>query len=573
MFAKIVKYKKFIIPAVFILMITAIFCSCLFSNQFYNGHDARFHMNRIIGIVEALQDHQFPPRIYPYTNNGYGYASPLFYCDLFLYPFAILYYLGLPLVITYKVMIVFYSLLTAIITFLVFGKIFRQNRITVYFCTIAYYCCNYRLYTVFARAAFGEILAMCFMPLIIYAVYKIFILKENSFVMLGISFSLVLMSHNITFIMTCAMFGIFTVYFFIVNFKDQDELKRLSIVIVKGVGVALLLTAWYLFPMLEQMLDQKFQINYLSEMYDLKLRVSNISNLLNPFINLDDDNLYTIINIGSPLLISLALYLFVAKNRYISFLACVSFIGIMCVCGVIPIYYLSQLNFIQFLIRIYIIIIPLLTLVCGYVVDCLLANNKTLVKTVFFVICIYSITNVIILDYSIYAEKDTIISDNITREELYDFSLEKSHRDHNGLEISAGEYLPITEIVDYLEETTFIKEITDDGYLDIIYDYDRQFTKISFTYDNPDGRKLIMLPQTYYKGYQAYEVVDGKEMPIETINEPTYKKVAFYVDEGLHTYTSRYVGTAVQKISLAVSLVSVLGLVAIEGKKYWKKWF
>ena len=123
-----------------------------------------------------------------------------------------------------------------------------------------------------------------------------------------------------------------------------------------------------------------------------------------------------------------------------------------------------------------------------------------------------------------------------------------------------------------MEETTYIKEITDDGYLDIIYDYDRQFTKISFTYDNPDGRKLIMLPQTYYKGYQAYEVVDGKEIPIETINEPTYKKVAFYVDEGLHTYTSRYVGTAVQKISLAVSLVSVLGLVAIEGKKYWRKW-
>lgn len=188
-------------------------------------------------------------------------------------------------------------------------------------------------------------------------------------------------------------------------------------------------------------------------------------------------------------------------------------------------------------------------------------NKSKLCKIILVITIIYSVFNCGLIQIQTM-QGNSLIDNNDTREILYNFSKEATHRDHNGLEISAGEYLPTTEIVDYLEETTFIKEITDDGYLDIIYDFNRQFTEITFTYDNPDERKMVMLPQTYYKGYQAYELIDGKEVPIETINNPTYKKVSFYVDSGMHTYVCRYEGTLVQNITLIVSATTFVLIVA-----------
>ena len=90
---------------------------------YFESTDGAFHLNRLIGIKEALLDHQIIPKIYPYTNNGYGYASPLFYCDFFLYPFAIIYYLSLPLIKAFKLMYIFYTLVGSIIAFYCFKKI------------------------------------------------------------------------------------------------------------------------------------------------------------------------------------------------------------------------------------------------------------------------------------------------------------------------------------------------------------------------------------------------------------------------------------------------------------------
>ena len=48
-------------------------------------HDTFFHLSRIQGLAEAISRGDLLPAIYPYKNNGYGYASPLFYCDILDY--------------------------------------------------------------------------------------------------------------------------------------------------------------------------------------------------------------------------------------------------------------------------------------------------------------------------------------------------------------------------------------------------------------------------------------------------------------------------------------------------------
>ena len=63
--------------------ITLLACLPLFSNYLYFGHDLEFHMQRIAAMAAELSYGQFPVRLTTTTLNGYGYASPLCYCELF----------------------------------------------------------------------------------------------------------------------------------------------------------------------------------------------------------------------------------------------------------------------------------------------------------------------------------------------------------------------------------------------------------------------------------------------------------------------------------------------------------
>ena len=75
-----------------IFIICIVFVSCFYTifsiNKYYYGYDLTFHLNRLTGICDAIRDGQFIPRVYPNLNYGFGYGSAMFYCDLFLYPFA-----------------------------------------------------------------------------------------------------------------------------------------------------------------------------------------------------------------------------------------------------------------------------------------------------------------------------------------------------------------------------------------------------------------------------------------------------------------------------------------------------
>ena len=561
---KSINYTR-LINVLFIIITTAVLCFMLFGDDIFIGHDFRFHMNRIVGIKEALMDHQFPPKIYPYTNNGYGYASPLFYCDLFLYPFAILYYLGMPLVKCYKMVLVVYSLLTTCSIFYVLKKIFNKSKIVPYAGTILYVFCNYHLYDLYIRSALGELFALVFIPLVLYAMYKVLVLHKDSWVLLGVSFALLLMSHLISFVLYCVLFGILIIFFIVFNRNDTLLIKKSALTVIKAVILALLLSAWYLLPMIEQMLDQEFWVNKLSEIYSLENNIASISSMYNPFTVLEDDHYSVIgvINIGLVLIVGQYLYLFVKKNKVVTILFIIANLIIVLMLGLLPFNLLECFDFMQFTFRFYLILYPLLVLIIAYSLN---YTTKKICLCFTVITILYSVFNLSVMKANIY-ECPTyyFLNNNETRENIYDFTY--VNKDYNNLEISGAEYLPVTAITDYLRETTFIKQINDDGqYEDIIYEYNRSFTNINFTY-NSDTEKLVMLPLSYYKGYHAY-VLDGNDrVKLDTVNVEKYKKVGFYVLEGEHTYICRYEGTLLQNVSLFVSLTTAL-IMIIKGKKY-----
>lgn len=73
----------------FYLLIITVFLVVFF---LYRGTDLAFHLERMDAILVQIRANgvfSLPIYVYASTLSGYGYASPLFYCDLFFYPFAI----------------------------------------------------------------------------------------------------------------------------------------------------------------------------------------------------------------------------------------------------------------------------------------------------------------------------------------------------------------------------------------------------------------------------------------------------------------------------------------------------
>ena len=538
--------RKYILDLLVVLGCVLLFSCSLFGDDiFLAGPDGAFHLNRIIGLRDAFMDHQILPKIYPYTNNGYGYASPLFYCDLFLYPFAVIYYLGCPLMLSYKLMYFFYTAVGAILAYACFKKIFKEQKVylTIF---VLFNLGQYRFLDAFTRMAFGEYLALCFLPVLIYAFYEVLVEKRENYILLAAGFSLLLLSHNLSFVLYCVLYAIFMVIYIIVNRDNFAEIKKLFKTTFKAMLVAVLVTLWYTLPMLEGLISHDLWISRFGELYHISDNLIALDVLINPFMNLD---IWQANAFGYILLI-LPILCFISKKvpLWLKIVSAIGYISILLSFDIIPIHLLPFFNFIQFAFRFNTIAYPALALSAGYAA-CLAWKYMP------YIAIAYTLIISIEYDYQLLTT-DMRISDNTPREVIYDFS-NILYKDYNEIEIVGAEYLPVTEVNDYLEDTTFIKIVKDGLYEDIIYDYDRSFTKISFAY-NSVGGELLMMPLSYYKGYSAYAVKDGERCELKVIDVPKYEKVGIYTLPGNYEYHIYYEGTVIQFASLAISTLAFI---------------
>ena len=335
---------------------------CLFS--FFDSkivvnlsHDLTFHLNRFVGLANAFEEGQILPKIYPYANYGFGYASPLFYCDLFLYPFGILYHFGLSAIWCYKLCILFYTTLGNIFVYLIIKKETNDRKLSL-LATFLYLTCNYHLMNIFVRGALGEVVAMTFVPLVLYAIYKILVKHEGCFIFLGISFSLLVQSHLISSLLYGIFFFWMIVVFIIMNRKDFSLIKKTIITIIKGTIIASLLCAWYLLPMLEQMHSQTFWLSVNSQYNNISSTIQSVGDIFNSL------SYKFIPSIGALFILFSLGYIFVKKNRYITIIVVYTLMCYLIILGILP---GELLNVMQFYFRLYIVIFPLTIIVSIYV--------------------------------------------------------------------------------------------------------------------------------------------------------------------------------------------------------------
>lgn len=570
------KIKK-LICYLLIIIITTISLLFIFRDNIVlkEGQDLTFHLNRFLGIANCFEEGQIPPKIYPYANYGYGYATPLFYCDLFLYPFGILYHFGVSAVVCYKLCLFVYTLLGNVLVYYIFNKETNDQKISLI--AVMLYCfANYHLQNIYVRAALGEVLAMSFIPLVLYAIYKILVKNEDSWLLLGLSFSCLVMCHLISTFLYGMFFFVMIVIYVIINRKDFNLIKKTIITIIKGTILALLLTAWYLLPMLEQLCSQTFWLNINAEQYnDINSGAQSVKTLLTNILAISDWNAFKIQANASAgmLLVSLPFGIcLIKKNKYISIIAIYSLFLYLIIFGFIP---GDFLNIIQFYFRLYIVIFPLLVIVSVYLISNL--KNMNVKKIICVLVCVYSLVNTVVCIQQTKQGK-YYLNNNADIYEINYINSFLYQLDYNHDELGGAEYLPYTERVNY-EKDNYIKFRDEYGTF-VKYHPDfrslnekKDFSTYEFTIECDNQGTEVLLPISYYKGYSAYIYKNNEWLKNDISYDEVTKRLVVPTEEGTNNYKVTYTGTVVQKVSLSISLLTLIMLLLLFYKtKTWSKY-
>lgn len=245
-----------------VLLLLVGFCSLPLAVNylFGNAYDMGFHLTRIEGIKDGLLNGVFPVKVPTNWMNGHGYASSVFYGDLLLYIPAVLRIFGISVLASYYIYVFMIHVLTVGISFHCFSKM--SDGRTGLLCAALYSLNLYRLHCVYTRAAVGEYTAVAFMPLVLYGLWKVYKLPEeskeheNSWITITIGCSGIFLSHMISTEMT-ALFVIIAV---VILWKRTIRKKNL-IVLLKSVAATVLVNLWFLLPFLDYMASGTYAIN------------------------------------------------------------------------------------------------------------------------------------------------------------------------------------------------------------------------------------------------------------------------------------------------------------------------
>ena len=224
----------------------------------YTGHDLRFHCYRIWAAAQALADGQFPVRMFTDGFHGYGAATPLYYCDLFLYIPALLYNAFLPLQTCYQIYVLLVNTATMLLAYYSFARIGEQ-RLYGAVAAFAYTLCAYRLTNMMIRSSVGEYTAMTFLPLVALGAWAIAWHERpaaRDWLPLGLGMAGIVQSH----LLTTELAAIFLALFWICNLQVMVRPPRL-LAALKAVLTAVGLTAWFLLPCMQTLNGQKIMIS------------------------------------------------------------------------------------------------------------------------------------------------------------------------------------------------------------------------------------------------------------------------------------------------------------------------
>lgn len=518
-------------------------------------HDTFFHVSRIEQLSRSIQEGHFFPAIYPYENNGYGYASPLFYSDFFLIIPALIHLCGIPVSVCYKISVFLASFFSAYTMILLAGRI-SHNRMVSWLAGAAYVFSNYHITDIYVRGAFGEVLAFVFLPVILLGFYEIMAEGHcDKWKTLCLGIAATALSHNLTFLMSAFLLAIL----FFLSYRKWTPEKVSAI--TKAVILAFFLTCFFTLPMLEQLKSQDLIVSYYGETSDLS---SGSMNLWQYFVNrtvfgfsgnnLPHDQTMTV-NVGWFLTFA-PLSWFLVKKEYRkehSFVTIMVILGYICLLlpGTwMPWNALSFLKVMQFPWRFNTMTITLLSVPAAMGI-CSLLKKKGFHLIILSLLCVECIYHVLPVEQRTFGITSDMTWQDILHGKICDPYYSASYI---RVELAGGDYLPVSS-PDFRGRSTDIKDGDDQ---DLGIEYNKNGTTMSFNVPEKYTGDDLILPLTWYKGYQVYHLENGDMKKVPTF-ENHEGMVTFTVEEE-GTYMCMYEDTPLRRICILISWAALIVL-------------
>ena len=233
-------------------------------------HDGLIHMHRIRALADALRAGVLYPRWFPDFTFGYGYPVLNYYPPLFYYPSALLNLAGLDMVPSLRLPIAVGFALSAWWMFRLARLFFSEWPAAV--CVICYQFHPYRMIDLFERAAFPELAAFMWLPLVaLYSIRAAAARSEQNIALsnepgssgqekdsycklltkAGLAFAGLILTHSLTALMTAIVVAIVLTMFALLRHREGLVSRLSAGYTVAGITVVgLLLSSWFTLPVL-----------------------------------------------------------------------------------------------------------------------------------------------------------------------------------------------------------------------------------------------------------------------------------------------------------------------------------
>ena len=487
-------------PVLFIALAVLIGSAPALKTTFVIGHDGTYHMARLLNLADGLKNGQFPVRMGGFAYDGYGGVMSVFYPDTFLYPFALMILGGASAVYVCNVFSVALNIGAALSMYAAAKRLF-EKRWAATGASILYTLASYRVVNVFTRIAFGEALAMVFLPLFLVNLYDVVCGDARRWKGLALSAACIFCSHMITTLL-CAVLA---AGFCLLHIRKIILQKRL-LPLVKAVLVCLLLCLYRIGPLVMYSMQGLGADDLFRNITEFSVELGQVLMMNAGTITRETNNPQVMefsVEIGLPLMIGAALALYAAlqkEERGKSEWAALKLVAggaLMTIAatdffpwGAVSLLTQGQVGYIQFTWRLLILATPMLALAGGYGL-CEFGGKRQDAAAVaalsMAAICVMPIFSSEIQN-PIYVEKGVIISPFMGR--------------------SFPEYT-YSDTTDFLAIRKRSVEIIGDAEM---ADYEKRSTTITAQV-SARTESRITFPLFDYDGFRA--TVDGREIAVE----------------------------------------------------------
>lgn len=525
-------------PLIILIILSFILIIPLLSGGFYISHDGELHLARIASYSNELKNLQFPIRWASTLNYGYGY--PIFN---FVYPLpyllsSTLYFIGLPLDVSFKIILALSMIGSALAMFFAV-KLWLKNKWAALLSAIVYTYAPYRILDIYVRAAFGEAVAFVFPPLAFYG-FLVWAKKKKAsgLLILTLSITFLILSHNALAIIFMAFLSAFFLFETIIKSPKLSNVLKLVSCFIAGLS----LSAFFWLPALFEL---KFTLakTYLAQK-DFHDYFINFKEFIYMPWSFNPENTPTYIGIISLFLIVIfisQILVFKQKRKPINYFLLFTFLLTSFLTISASKFFWEKISLIQFFQvpwRFFGLIIFIISLISSRAIVQLKKQSQIFAASV--IIGILFITTIPILR----------VQNHESIDENYFNNYPKSTTWHN----EASPIWTAGEAGEYPKQKILIE-----GQGQIL---NQQLQSIKHRFKTSSQSQIRVIDNTiYFPGWKAF--VDDQETEIQFQDSNYRGLITFNVPEGEHQIKVIFTKTKIRMLSEIISLGTLLLLIII----------